>query len=237
MPAILSELFTPLTEFLIPDRCAACDGPVERPGLGWCDSCFDDLPWLAAGKCSACLGPVHPSDGCQRCAAAGRPWRRAFSAVHYRGEMARLVARWKYGPDVTLTRPLIRALGHALVNLEAPRDAVVVPIPQGEDAWQHRGFSPSLELARACSTMPGARRVVGLRRCRSAPAQVGLTASGRRSNVQRLFDALPRFDGRHVLLVDDVMTTGATVTSASEALRKAGAASVTVVSLARAEHA
>ena len=154
-----------------------------------------------------------------------------LSAVHYEGAVPELVARWKYLPDPTLSRPLARLLEQAL-HAWGGRGGLVVPVPQGEASWHRRGFSPSVDVARA---MGRPLRAAVKRRGR-APAQVGLTARQRRRNVRRLFEIAPQagVTGEHVLLVDDVVTTTATATAVARLLREAGARSVTVASVARA---
>jgi len=150
------------------------------------------------------------------------------SAVRYEGVIRDLVARWKYRPDATLSRPLANLLLPAL----PAGPAVVVPIPQAGASWRSRAFSPSTDIAHAV------RRPLrnAIRRGRSAPHQVGLTARQRRRNVRRLFELAPRHGtaGQHVLLVDDVATTTATASVAARLLRDAGAVTVTVATVARA---
>jgi len=171
------------------------------------------------------------------CAAASRPWGRIVAAVHYRDEAAALLARWKYGPEPWLSRPLghllTQALRHELVDLPD----LVVPIPQSDVAWRERGFSPAQDLARALARAHERPVRHPLVRDRRAPAQVGLTAAQRRRNVDRLFRVpalrARALRGRHALLVDDVVTTTATIGAAARQLRRAGCDRVTVAALGR----
>ena len=227
----LGRLAEPVVELVFPDRCAQCDGPVQRPGLGWCDACRGALRWLGPGLCSACMQPVDGRGICRRCVEAGRPWTRMISAVRYEGEVQDLVARWKYQPEPPLSRPLASLLTQ-IDPAWVQRHGLVVPIPQGATSWHRRAFSPSVDIARAV----GLPLRNAIRRRRNAPPQVGLTARQRRRNVRRLFEITPRAGvaGEHVLLVDDVVTTTATATAAASLLRDAGVASVGVASMARA---
>ena len=141
----------------------------------------------------------------------------------------------KYGKIQTLARPLGKLLARAL-----PRERafdLIAPLPlHWFKRWQ-RGFNQSELLAREVSRRTGipVRRVI--RRVRNTTAQAGLTNAKRRDNVARAFRAKPRqsLDGLRVLLIDDVMTTGATAGACAAALKKAGARHVTLLTLARVD--
>ena len=231
-------MFTPILELLAPDRCVLCDGPVERPGMGWCDGCLGQLPRLEADRCAAC-GAVWPSGAaCGVCRREGRPWSGVMSVLDYEGVVPDLMARWKYPGDATISRPMARLFTAALEARGDLGGAVVVPVPQAGRSWARRGFSPAVDLARAVGRRIDAPVVHALARVRGAPAQGGLTAAERRRNVARLFRAAPgrrrELRGGPVLLVDDVATTTSTASACAAVLREAGAASVAVATLVRA---
>jgi ComF family protein len=179
-------------------------------------------PLDAAGLCGLCRRGLTGFDA-------------AFSFGEYDGELRRLIHLFKYSGVAPLARPLSRMLLSAV-----PRSAVfdlIVPMPlHWLRKWQ-RGFNQSELLARALARPLGTPAANALRRSRATTPQAGLTRAQRRDNVNGSFRVHPRaaIAGAHVLLVDDVMTTGATLSAAAAALKRAGARRVTAVTVARAD--
>ena len=139
----------------------------------------------------------------------------------------------KYGRIQTLARPLAKFLYKAL-PLDRTFD-VIVPMPlHWRKQWQ-RGFNQSELLAQAVGKRWNVPVKKLARRIRATTVQAGLTAAKRRANVSGAFRAKAAIKGRKVLLVDDVMTTGATASACASALKRAGAASVTLLTLARVD--
>lgn len=165
---------------------------------------------------------------CARCVTHPPPYEWARSRYRYGSELAVAIGRFKYGRSIELGRVLGPLLG------ELPGGDLVVPVPLHRRRLRAREFNQSLELARAAWP-----RVpidpLALKRLRDTPPQTGLNLRERRENVRGAFVAeRSRVSGREILLVDDVLTTGATVESCARALRRAGAGSVFVLTLARA---
>ena len=158
----------------------------------------------------------------------------AFSYGSYEDELRQLIHLYKYAGIQTLARPLGRLLIAALPR-EARFDAIV-PMPlHWMKAWR-RGFNQSELLAREVSrfwNVPVRKRLV--RRVRATSVQAGLTSAERRVNVRNAFRAHTAVAGKRILLVDDVMTTGATGGACAAALKSAGAAYVTFLTLARVD--
>jgi ComF family protein len=159
----------------------------------------------------------------------------AYSHGFYEDTLRQLIHLFKYGRIQTLSKPLGRMLSSAL-----PRDEsydVVVPMPlHWRKRWQ-RGFNQSELLAKEISRRTHTPVVNALSRIRYTDAQAGLTNAKRRLNVSGVFRVkrAAAMAGKHVLLVDDVMTTGATASACARALRRAGAGRVTLLTLARAD--
>jgi ComF family protein len=160
----------------------------------------------------------------------------AWAYGEYDGTLRKLIHLFKYGRVEPLAKPLGMLLSQAL-----PRNRqfdVIVPMPLHWSRQWRRGFNQSERLARVLSARTGLPLVTNaIRRRKSTPSQAGLTGAQRRTNVAGAFEVKRRhlIDGRCVLLVDDVLTTGATAGTCAAALRRAGAREVSVVTLARAD--
>jgi ComF family protein len=140
---------------------------------------------------------------------------------------------YKYGRIKTLAKPLAELLA-AAVPREEGFDAVV-PVPlHWRKRWQ-RGFNQSELLARGVARKWGLPVIHALRRSRYTPAQAGLSTTARRKNVAAAFIGRPEASGKRLLLIDDVLTTGSTAAACATALRRAGAARVVLLTVARAD--
>lgn len=149
----------------------------------------------------------------------------------YEGVLADAIHHFKFHGVRRLHRPL----GGLLLTLEVSDSDVIVPVPLSLGGLRARGFNQSLLLARHVSVKTGMSLVIdGLVKVRETPPQVGLSARERTANLRGAFRVERDFRELKVVLVDDVMTTGATVAACASQLRKAGAAGVTVITLARA---
>ncbi len=167
---------------------------------------------------------------------------RAFDAAYcfgsYNGDLRALIHLFKYARVRSLETPLGRMLAAAL-----PRDEqfdLIVPVPMHWWRQWTRGFNQAERIARVLARRSGVPLWRGLRRTRRTPAQAGLTHAERRDNMTGVFRATPRRSralpaGSRVLLIDDVFTTGATASACAQALKKAGAASVVLLTLARVD--
>ena len=172
---------------------------------------------------------------CGLCRRGVRGFDAAYSFGFYEGELRELIHLFKYGRVQTLAKPLGRFLGQAL-----PREQsfdVIVPMPlHWRKRWQ-RGFNQSELLAAELSRRTHVPVKKALRRIRFTSSQAGLTNAKRRVNVSGAFRAAnpSALKGKRVLLIDDVMTTGATAASCARALKLAGVEQVILLTLARVD--
>jgi ComF family protein len=180
---------------------------------------------------------------CGRCATNPPPLDRVIAPWRFGGQLASAIRRLKFANRAHIARDLAPLWAPALAAAVAELDAIVVPVPLHWRRRFLRGYDHAWLLARhACASEGIAAPVSALRRVRHAPAQSTLPASARAANVHGAF-AVTRavagraIAGRAVILVDDVMTTGATLAAAARPLRNAGAASITGLVLARATSA
>lgn len=226
---------------LYPPRCLLCEERVDRPGT-LCATCWRDTPFIDGLTCDKCGVPVHgeAEDApvhCDDCMKIARPWDRGRAALVY-GEGARkLVLGLKYADR----HDIAAAAGPWLARTAAPLirpDTLIAPVPLHRKRLFVRRYNQSAFLARAASKAMGVPHCPDLLvRTRATTIQDGRSKDGRFENLQGAIRATPRhirkIEGRHILLVDDVMTSGATFSACAEACFAAGADEVDVVSLAR----
>lgn len=233
-PFLVDELLDPW----LPRRCLLCGLPPEDARHSWCPGCLADLPWIRAG-CSRCglpfsdVGP-RPAAGarCGRCPPTLADFDRVWSALVYEYPVDRLIAAAKFGGRLEVARGLGALLARGAPSPVGP--AVLLPVPLHWRREAARGFNQAEEIARGAARPLGV--MVSARLCRRSRAtveQVRLSARARRRNPGGMFRAPARLDGLHVVLVDDVLTTGATAQAIGAVLRSAGAERVELWTVAR----
>lgn len=238
MTALLRDLGTGLLEILAPSVCLACPATGAHR-LGLCAACRGRLRRLWPPTCAGCgrsLAAAHAPAGyrCGSCRARGSPLHRLVAVWSYQPPLDRVVKALKFerlsflGPE--LAREMLRA------GLEPPAADLVAPVPLHWRRRLARGFDQAEGIARPLADALGVPWARALRRVRATPAQTRQTAGrGRRRNLRGAFRARRHapIAGRRVLLIDDVVTTGATLEAAARALRRAGARRVEALVAAR----
>ena len=238
---VTRQLLRGALRFLLPAACLACGEEVREPrhSLGLCDACRDRLePWPAHG-CNCCgrpLAGVSLPDRyvCGACRRHPPPYGQLLSAWSYQPPLDAVLAGLKF----RRLEYLGDQLGSAAIDLLGARLAeceLVVPVPL--HWWRHlgRSYNQAAVIARPVASALGVPLVGALRRHRPTPAQSRLSRVERQRNLRDAFVARrrARLQGKHVLLVDDIVTTGATLRDAATCLRRAGARSVTAFTVAR----
>jgi ComF family protein len=235
--AALPFLHTVL-DTLLPPHCLTCDTLVDAPGR-FCPACFRQTSFITAPLCLACGVPFaharHDAIVCDDCAIDPPPWGEARAALAYDAHSRRLVLGFKHGDRTELAGALARMMARAGAALLG-RAEVLVPVPLHRGRLLARRFNQSALLARALGRIAGvAVAADALRRVR-ATAPLGTLSAGARARMLEGAIAVRRpaaVAGRHVLLVDDVLTSGATARTCTRALLAAGAAGVDVLVAAR----
>lgn len=209
-------------------RCLLCGDPAAARAL--CAACWQDLPWLEAPCCRQCAHPLATPGLCGRCLAEPPHFDRVVAATRYHFPVDGLIQACKYGGRLATVRALAAMLAHAPPG----RADVIVPMPLSQHRLRERGFNQALELARAAAAAAGIRVDAGLcLKTRDTTAQTRLPWKQRRKNIRGAFLVPADIAGLHVVVVDDVLTTGATLSELARTLKRAGAASVTGWVLAR----
>lgn len=235
----LRKLWRGTIDFVAPPRCLICHQPVIEPA-GLCVSCWADLRQIDEPVCNVMGTPFayDQGEGSLSAAALAEPpaWDRARAAVAFDEAARPIIHALKYRDTQEAGLLMARMMGRAGRVLLADAD-IVVPVPLHRWRLWWRRFNQSAYLAQNLAAAAGKPcRPDLLERVRATRSQVGLDHEARRKNVRRAFriatEAAGQVAGRRVLLVDDVMTTGATAGACAEALKAAGAAKVNVLTFA-----
>lgn len=229
-----SVIVSGLVNFIFPSACPSCSKPTDSLAHApFCRQCWQSIGHCAGPSCRTCgvhLVSVH-ADRCQHCLEDPPAFTRALSFTHYEGLIASAIHHFKFLGIRRLSRPLSEfLLFHDTEGIDA-----LIPVPLSPKGLKSRGFNQALLLSRHLSRERKIPLLMDvLRKVAETPPQVGLSAKERTANVKRAFACTGRVTGMNLLLIDDVMTTGATVNACSKQLLRAGAKSVSVLTLARA---
>jgi len=231
-----------LINFVFPPKCLLCgqtleDASDDRP----CPYCLSKIKLLSHPRCPRCgLGFVTPAEDdhlCSGCLTEERYFTAARAIGSYEGLMVEVISRFKYQGASRLAKPLSRLLSeYKDPQLPFSEFDLILPVPLHPQRLRRRGFNQSLLLARRVSrqhSIPLDFKT--LQRIRHTQPQTELSGSERQKNIRGAFKVQDPslVEGKRLLLIDDVFTTGATVQECSKVLLKAGAKRVDVLTLAR----
>lgn len=239
---MLKSLLAAALDLFFPPLCHVCRSYISSPGTTHiCPECRTSLVPLTAPLCPRCGIPFTGAGGnhlCGRCCTSSPSYDEARGAFAYEGPVSDLIHAFKYRNKTHLRRPLGQLTLEALPEFIVPsRHDLVLPVPLHRRKLALRGFNQAVLLGEifACHAgLPFERH--NLRRVRWTEPQINLSAEERRTNVKGAFAVAEpeRLAGRRVLLVDDVFTTGSTVEECARVMKQAGAAAVSVITVARA---
>jgi ComF family protein len=230
-----------LLHLFYPPQCLTCDARVTTD-FGLCGACWRGTPFVSGMVCDQCGVPLPGQDStevavCDDCISIARPWARGRAALVYKDNARHLVLALKHGDRLDLARPAAEWMHRAAGPILKP-GMLVVPIPLHWMRLVRRKYNQAAMLAEGVARLAGLGHCPDvLRRVRRTGTQDGHSRDGRFANVVGALVVHPKWvnlvEGRHVLLVDDVMTSGATFAAAAEACLAAGASDVSVLCLAR----
>ena len=228
-----------LRDVIYPPQCLACDARVMEAGA-LCAACWPEAPFVRGLACDACGAPLPGEETqatrCDDCRRIARPWSRGRTAFLYAGAARRMALMLKHGDRLDLARPLGGWMAARAGDLAGP-ETLVAPVPLHRTRLLARRYNQSALLGAEVARRLGADWCPDLLvRTRRTPSLGGLGAEAREAALGGAIAPHPRraATGRDVLLVDDVMTSGATLAASARAALAGGARRVDVVTLARA---
>lgn len=223
---------------VLPGRCLLCDARTNRQ-RDLCIPCEQDLPWLKS-SCRLCAVPVHDHVSvCGRCLSEPPPFVSSHAGFAYSWPIDQLLHNFKDHADLPARRVLselhVKSLGNSLAY---DKSDVIVPVPLHRRKERERGFNQSFEVATQLAKLWHVPIDHNCKQLKLTSDQKLLTVNQRGLSVKDAFFTTGTYQGKHLIIVDDVITTTSTVRSLSRVMLDAGAASVKTVCLARtpAEH-
>lgn len=224
-----------LLRAMLPSACALCGIHADAAVCAACEQAYV----LPLARCPCCANPAPTPDlgrHCGACLAAVPAFDATVAACDYAAPLDSVVLQLKFGAQLALAPWMARVLRDAIVRSGIALPDVLCPVPLGPARLVERGFNQALEVARPLARMlhlPVAPRL--LQRLRETQAQSGAAPGERKKNVHGAFGVDVAFDvsGRHVGVVDDVMSSGHTLDETAAVLKRAGAARVTNIVFAR----
>lgn len=233
---VYGEALQAVVDALLPPRCAFCGAETRYPEQRICGGCHDDLPWIRASCLSCALElPLALPEGvrCARCQLRPPPFVAAVAPLEYSfpvdAAIKALKFRRRYHFASALAEPLIEVWHRVPPDVDA-----ILPMPLHRWRQLGRGFNQSLEIARPVAKKTGLPILQNVRRVVATPYQSGLSSRERGRNLRGAFRIDGSLAAHHVLIIDDVVTTGETCRQLARTLRDAGVDSVSVLAVARA---
>lgn len=217
-------------------HCLLCDDSHQEPH-GICSPCQQDLPWLhfSCPVCGIQLPPEANHTPCGQCLREPPPYDQCLGLFHYEFPIREIIGHFKFRNRIWFARPLGTLLAERIqqhYQLHRPHFIVVPPLHK--QRLKERGFNQALELARIVSKHTGIPVAPkALVKTRATAHQRGLTAGQRAQNLRGSFQVQGNFQDRHLLLIDDIVTTGHTAREIARLLKKSGATRVDVFCVAR----
>ncbi|MBS1142032.1 MAG: Phosphoribosyltransferase [Proteobacteria bacterium] len=229
-PGGIKALARKLGNAILPGSCLLCGADSQSELL--CTKCNADLPGLPSHLCPLCADQTTHGERCGACLKDTPHFDRTIALFHYDFPLDRIVHVLKYGHQLAVATWCSEQLATRIATDELD---LIVPLPLHPQRLIERGFNQSAEIARTLGkSLAIPVDHTNVLRTRPTPPQADLPHKDRKKNVRGAFECRADLTGRRLLLIDDVMTTGATVNECARVLKLHGAASITVAVIARA---
>jgi ComF family protein len=234
--ALLAVLGNRLGQALLPNACVFCGGRRKHGESRICEPCHADLPWIDKA-CARCAGlqvaqlphGVH----CVACQQDPPPFEAAVAPLAYAFPVDAAIKALKFRRKLFYAPLFAGILAESMLSLPAGIDALL-PVPLHWRRQALRGFNQATEIARPIGRISGIPLIGNVIRVRATPYQSGLAAQRRQGKLRGAFSIRGALDARHVLIIDDVITTGETCRQISRTLLDAGVGRVSILAVARA---
>jgi ComF family protein len=234
--ALVTTIGRSLEHAVLPATCVFCGSRPQRHRMPICNGCYADLPWIERA-CPRCASPVAselPNNVCcGACQQQPPPFFATVAPLSYDFPIDAAIKAMKFKRRLFYAPAFAHLLFDALMQLPADIDGLL-PVPLHWRRQALRGFNQAAEISRPLRRKTGLPLVRNVLRSRATPYQSGLTAAHRQRNLIAAFSVRGELKSRHVLIVDDVVTTGETCRQLANVLLDAGAERVSVLAIARA---
>lgn len=208
-------------QHVLPQQCLLCTAPAAAKPV--CTDCYARLPWLTATRCPQCAVPTGDGSFCGACLSHPPRFDGVSAAFAYAWPLAPLIHHYKYAGNLALAHLLAQALSERLTECAD----LIIPMPLSPQRLRRRGFNQALEIARVVSHLTGMPLAASAcRRVRDSTPQAALPWKERAKNIRGAFVCDADLSGMRVAVIDDVMTTGATLNELARNLHKAGAVEI-----------
>lgn len=217
---------------LLRQDCLLCGAQCES--LSLCPACLKRLPYLAFSRCPCCAQPTLDASVCGACLARPPFFHSTLAAFSYSFPVDAMIQSLKYGSRLPVAATLAELLLGEIATTNHAKPDCLIPMPLGAARLKQRGFNQALEIARRVSRKTGiALLPEGCQRIRETLPQTSLPWKERARNIRGAFACSLDLQGKRIAIVDDVMTTGATMNEVAKVLRRQGAAEVSAWVVAR----
>lgn len=222
------------TDWLLPPKCLSCGQQLDRSNGPVCIECYLEFPqrYNTCFRCGQNYAAL--SAYCGRCLVSPPPYDACFCAFEYNEQIAHIIQKFKYFEQPELADHLAYLLFQEVKNFQIELPELFIPVPMHISKLRKRGFNQSLLLSRAISKLSNiSYRADIVSKCKATPAQADLPKRLRRKNLKDSFKIKKKTKAKHIVIVDDVVTTGSTATEIAKILKRNGVNYVQVWGIAQ----
>ena len=225
------DIWLNFNQSLFPQACLLCSAP-QGGSLALCAGCLQDLPWYSAGHCPQCALASVDNQLCGHCLKSPPAFDHTQALFRYEYPLDAMLQRYKYNHMLALAETFGALMADSIAPSSHPD--IIIPMPLHPQRLAERGFNQAVEIARIVSKRLAIKMdTTSCGRIKLAPPQVSLQLKQRVKNMRGAFACTQRLDGLHITLIDDVMTTGASLNALAKTIKSAGADSVECWVIAR----